>query len=390
VVRYYNFDVMSVAPAPIWVLFREGASTPLPGQLNIIDVVPGEGGNNDFWQVMKVTVPAGYVANTATSIQDILDAGYPVEVTDMVVNCPVVPEGSTALEGPGANGLTLGWYKDQVVFYFDFDEAPLAATANGEVPTSPIFVSFNVDPDQAGGGPASGFMTQGSSVQTHNVVATVPGDVDYSPLWGVHPFSNQDFEAVYDLPTAMAVDNFGLVADVNCPVVFVGEAPGNPASATKTVIDRFSDDAGNLFRRSGNADLPAPGEAIDFDTGPFITQGFGPDGGVVRYYNFDVMSTAAAPIFGPLRRDGRCGAAPHALGLLGCGLRRSPGQDRRRAGRLGGGAAAGCAVHSPQLLHPRRQCGHRFTGRGIPGLTDSVGIRIHHPHHGTPLFAAAE
>jgi hypothetical protein len=297
VVRYYNFDVQPTAPAPIWVFFREGSSTPLPGQLNVIDVIPGDPGYNDFWQVVRVTVPADYVANTVTSLLGILDAGFTTETTNTVVNCPVVPEGSVAREGPGASGLTQGWYKDQLVFYFDFNEAPLTTVAGGAVPTSPIFVSFNVDPDQAGGGPASGFMAQGSSAQTHNVVATIPGDPGYSPLWGVHPYSNQYFDQVFDLTSAQAIDNFGHVANVNCPVVFVGDAPGNPATATKTVIDRFSDAAGNLFVRNGNPDLPLPGEAIDFDTGPFITQGFGPGGQVVRYYNFDVMPTAAAPIF---------------------------------------------------------------------------------------------
>ncbi|MGD8279473.1 MAG: hypothetical protein PVH00_15650, partial [Gemmatimonadota bacterium] len=127
-VRYYNFDVMPTAPVHIWVLFAEGSSTPVSGQLNIIDAIPGDPGYSDFWQVVKVTVPTDYVANTATSLQDLLDAGYTMQTTDMIVNCPVVPEGSTASEGPGASGLTRGWYKDQVVFYFDFNEASLTAT----------------------------------------------------------------------------------------------------------------------------------------------------------------------------------------------------------------------------------------------------------------------
>jgi hypothetical protein len=52
------------------------------------------------------------------------------------------------------------------------------------------------------------------------------------------------------------------------------------------MVDRFSDAAGNLFQRSANPDLPAAGAAIDFDQAPFITQGLGPAGQVVRYYNF--------------------------------------------------------------------------------------------------------
>jgi len=304
VVRYYNFDVMPTAPAPIWVFFREGSATPLPGQLNVIDVVPGDPGYSDFWQVNKVMVPQDYVANTATSIEDILAAGYTMEATDIIVNCPVVPEGSTASEGPGANGLTQGWYKDQAVFYFDFNEAPLTATASGAVPTSDIFVTFNINPDRAGGGPASGFKAQGTSAQTHNVVETLPGDAAYSPLWDVMPYDNAEFDQVWDLATAQAATSFGLAAVVNCPIVFVGEAPGNPATASKALVDRFSDAAGHLFQRSGNPTLPAAGAAIDFDSGPFVTQGLGPAGQVVRYYNFDVMPIAPAPIFAFFRENG--------------------------------------------------------------------------------------
>jgi len=221
VVRYYNFDVMSTTPAPIWVLFREGSATPVAGQLNIVDAIPGDPGYSDFWHVHKVTVPQDYVANTATRFQHILDAGYPIEMTETIVNCPVVPEGSVAREGPGAAGLTQGWYKDQAVFYFDFNEAPLSRTAAGAVPTSDIYVTFNVNPDQDGGGPASGFMTQGSSVQTHNVVETIPGQSSYSPLWDVMPYDNASFAQVMDLESARAAPSFGLAATVNCPIVFV-------------------------------------------------------------------------------------------------------------------------------------------------------------------------
>jgi hypothetical protein len=56
-VEYYNFDVQPTAPAPIWVLFKQGESNPVSGQLNIINVIPGDAGYNDFWQVYKVIVP---------------------------------------------------------------------------------------------------------------------------------------------------------------------------------------------------------------------------------------------------------------------------------------------------------------------------------------------
>jgi len=247
--------------------------------------------------VVRVTVPDDYVANTATSLGDLEDAGYAMEETTTLVNCPIVPDGSTASEGGGAAGLTLGWYEDEVVFYLNFGEASLTTTSGGTVPTSPIYVTFNTNPDEANGGPASGFMAQGASDQTHNVIATLPGDAGYSPLWQVIPYDNESFTDVWNLSTAQDAEDFGAAALVNCPVVFVGDAPGDPASAPRALVDRFSDDAAMLFRRSGNPGLPDASQPIDFDEAPFITQGFGPGGEVVRYYNFDVQSNESAPIW---------------------------------------------------------------------------------------------
>ena len=122
-VEYYNFDVQPIESAPIFVLFKEGASSPVSGQLNIINVIPGDTGYNDFWNVNKVTVPADYEANSVTSYKEIKDLKYPIEQTTIIVNCPVVPEGSTAVLRYNSSedaGLTRGWYKDKIVFYFNF------------------------------------------------------------------------------------------------------------------------------------------------------------------------------------------------------------------------------------------------------------------------------
>ncbi len=223
--QYYNFDLQPSQPAPIYVLYKTGDSTPVVGQLNIIDVIPGAAGYNDFWQVFKVTVPANYVANTITSYAEIKADGYAVASTSGLVNCPVVPGGSTATllfnssEDPG---LTKGWYKDSVVTYFNFAESPLSVTAQGMVPEVPIYVTFNIDPSQPNGGPGSGFKTETGSDQTHNVVSVLPQQAGYSPLWVVVVYDNTAFASVSDYTTAMAapllVPNAG---SVNCPVVKV-------------------------------------------------------------------------------------------------------------------------------------------------------------------------
>ncbi len=229
VVQYYNFDVQSTHSAPIFALFREGEAKPVDGQLNIVDVIPGDAGYNDFWHVHKVTVPKDYVANTITNVTDLMNSGYPIERTNKIVNCPIVPEGSTAdlrYKSSESNGLVRGWYKDQVVFYFNFTEKDLIVdlppTGHPDVPLAEILVTFNINPNEQGGGPASGFMTESGSDQTHNVVDTLPEDAGYSPLWDVDVYDNSDFSSVMDWQTATMTNVLAEgVAIVNCPIVSV-------------------------------------------------------------------------------------------------------------------------------------------------------------------------
>ena len=220
-VEYYNFDRMSTTPAPIYAFFKADQS-PVVGQLNIVNVIPGESGYNDFWQVYKVTVPNGYVANTISSVQELLNSGYTIEKTNSIVNCPVVPRGSTAnlrLTNE-SNSLIKGWYKRKLVFYFNFGEKALMATPGDLVPFSPIYVSFNINPNLPNGGPGSGFKTEAGTLQTHNVVAALPSEAGYSPLWKVIAYDNSDFPGVSNLNTAagsnILVPDAG---DVNCPIV---------------------------------------------------------------------------------------------------------------------------------------------------------------------------
>jgi hypothetical protein len=220
-VRYYNFDVQTTMPAPVYVLYREGEAKPVEGQLDIIDTLPGEKGYNDFRQVWKVTVPKDYAANTIVDAGALKDAGYKMEQTPTLRNMPIVPDKSTAkarLKGESAE-LKRAWYQGQVAKFFSFDEAPLSGSG---VPLSPIYVTFNVNPDQPNGGPGSGFKAEPSSEQTHNVPATLPGGAGYSPLWLVAVYDNADFPSVHDLQTALKAKVLAAgVATVNCPIVFI-------------------------------------------------------------------------------------------------------------------------------------------------------------------------
>jgi hypothetical protein len=80
--------------------------------------------------------------------------------------------------------------------------------------------------------------------------------------------------------------------------------PVNPDQAPIAVVDRFSDKAANIQVRTADNHLPGPNKPVDFDTGPFITQGLSPSTGKpVRYYNFDVQGTTPAPVY-VLYREG--------------------------------------------------------------------------------------
>src|SRR5512132_1703732 len=106
---------------------------------------------------------------------------------------------SVPFEGESA-ALQRAWYQDQVARFFSFDEAPLSGS---NVPLSPIYVTFNVNPDQPNGWPGSGFKTEANSEQSHNVPATLPGDPGYSPLWLVAVYDNADWPEVKDLETVL-------------------------------------------------------------------------------------------------------------------------------------------------------------------------------------------
>ena len=133
-------------------------------------------------------------------------------------------DGSTASHRLSGNDIDLhnGWYKNKIVSYFTFSEASLKVDENGMVPTAPIYVTFNVNPGMAMGGPASGFKTMPGTMQTHNVVSTLPGDMHYSPLWLVSAYDTADFSNVMDLSSAMnAMAEPGNPPTVNCPIFSV-------------------------------------------------------------------------------------------------------------------------------------------------------------------------
>lgn len=214
-VRYYHFDVQSRVPAPRYRLVHADSRAPVAGQRDLIDVLPGDPGYSDFWRVLLVEVPADHVAGTFTSVAQVLASGAPITPGDHAENCPVVPAGTTARAANVTRRTLL--YRGSELECLELG-APLLLE-QGLVPTSPIYVAFRIDPTSPGGGPPSGFRTEPGTAQTHNVLFSLPGDLDYSPLWDVHIYASSDFAAVRDAESAQRTRLVAKGPLVNCPVV---------------------------------------------------------------------------------------------------------------------------------------------------------------------------
>lgn len=224
---YYEFgantslteDGSGVVTAPIYVLVTgfdaEGNPQTVEDQLNIVDVIPGDEGYSDLWEVTFVTVPEDYEANTITSAQELIDAGYEQTTAGVYVNCPIVPAGSTLAEG-GAN-LVQGWYQGQEVFYFDF----------GPNPTTPAPIYVLVTGFDAEGNP------QAVDGQL-NIIDVIPEDEDYSAFWSVNFVTvpadyqaNTITNATDILASGYEITSAGIL--VNCPVLRTADAPATMA-----------------------------------------------------------------------------------------------------------------------------------------------------------------
>ena len=235
-VEYYDFGTNTplgasntVPTQPIWVFIHgmnpDGTPDFVEGQHNIVDVKPGDPAYSDLWQVQLVTVPDDYVPDSIRSAEEVLDSGYDIAPTDMLVNCPIVPEGTT-LEG--GEPLVQGWYKGEEVFYPDFGANPATV--------EPIWVfihGMNADgtPDLVEG--------------QNNIIDTVPGEADYTAFWRVNMVTVPEGYEPNSIRSAADVIAAGFEITqtdmvVNCPVVEVAAAPGGqPVTQPPDATDVF-------------------------------------------------------------------------------------------------------------------------------------------------------
>jgi len=130
-VAYYNLgantpmnpdDAERVSVMPAWLfitgLNADGSPVKLDEQGTVFNINVGMAGYTDLWQMFFVTPPAGYAADSLTSIDAMEANGLTIEKTPMLVNCPLVPP--KAALGDKSKELLPGWVNGQAVFYFDF------------------------------------------------------------------------------------------------------------------------------------------------------------------------------------------------------------------------------------------------------------------------------
>jgi hypothetical protein len=183
-VDFYNLDAHGDFPAPVYIpVDRLGDR--ISGQLPVFGRLPGDGDYNDMHQIHRVSIPeSSYRPNSLRSVQAITDAGYTVEPTQTIMNCVIVPAGSSAarrLDPDQSVGLQDGWHEGRLVKFllFESPEGTPAADFVGESLVAGLTFAFLAnDRDFVDG------FERGTDGLTHKAFESLPGDAaNYSPLW---------------------------------------------------------------------------------------------------------------------------------------------------------------------------------------------------------------
>ena len=231
-IEFYNFDVRSKTPANIYfIVDRRGDR--IGGQLPIFEEIPGDDGYNDLRRVVEVRViDSSFRPNSLTSLANIQAADVETTLTQQIMNCVIVPDGSTArlrFDPTDATGLHDGWYRDRVVRYLLFENPESRATAEfgGQDISAPVMYAF-FDNDRD---PTGGFATDETG-STHNVVTRLPEQEGYSPLWALRVFKLSVFDRVMSVGSAQDNDRednviaLPEVLIINAPIVDTGSSGG--------------------------------------------------------------------------------------------------------------------------------------------------------------------
>ncbi|MBM3278995.1 MAG: hypothetical protein FJY95_13065 [Candidatus Handelsmanbacteria bacterium] len=201
---FYNLDVRTTQPAPVYVLV-DRIGQPLAGQLPIFDLLPGQAGYSDLWQIHQVRIlDRDYPLNSLSSLEALSAAGYEITPGEEIMHCALVPPGSTAslrFDPATPAAAQQGWYRDQIVDYLLFEHPNSVAQVDfgaGRINAPEMFAFFENDVDIS-----DGFALDPLGAGTHNVATRLPGQEGYAPLWVLTVFRVAVFDQVQSVASAL-------------------------------------------------------------------------------------------------------------------------------------------------------------------------------------------
>src|SRR6266850_2025572 len=186
----YNLDLRPASPGRYYVFYDERGNYLLT-QFPVVDVAPGDPGYTDIWDIWKVIVPAGFredngVRDRATIERLLADpaSGYSAVRTRVLLNGPIVPEGSRARMKADRRGgdasIRYAWYRGRRAPYLYFEGS---LRAEGEI--APVAImTLTRSSDRSGLRVQMMRSETGASPPAR--VSVVPGASGYSPLWQVN------------------------------------------------------------------------------------------------------------------------------------------------------------------------------------------------------------
>lgn len=233
-VAYYDFGTVPSGAVPARVLFpihgfdARGNPVAIRGQRPIFTAIPGLPGYSGLFRLAYV-VTADHAQPNAlrdpASVEAMVRRGRAsIRETDLTLNLPVVPRGST-LERDSTPAM-MGWFEGREVQFFDF----------GEASATPAPMWRIVRGTDAAGQPQ---ILEGQN----SVVDSIPTAPAYPDLWQIH-FATADssYEPNSAKNAAAMRDGRFVISDAmavrNLPITFVD---GAPVQRAPSPVRRFSD-----------------------------------------------------------------------------------------------------------------------------------------------------
>jgi hypothetical protein len=213
-IHYYKFKIFVVQPGetsaqvPLQKIFMVTTTGDFDGVVGmpIIEYHTADAElYSDFMNVVFVAAPDGYVADTFQSVADIEAAGVTMTETDVVLNLPVVPTGST-LQDPMASGTDAAApISPTMVFY----RGTTVQTYIFEVTSEEAAAYFANTRDASSGSQVS---RQNTALTTGFEIPIVPDFaskdlVSAIPLWHVNQYSNGVVEGMGGGPNPAGMRN---------------------------------------------------------------------------------------------------------------------------------------------------------------------------------------